>query len=141
MSNQINLSIESEARANDINSLSTMLDSHNMHYGEEYQKLPLAVFARDENGKIVGGLSGFTVWSWFTISLLAVDKESRTQGLGRQLLALAEKEARHRGCTYAVLDTFSFQARPFYEKFGYEVFGELADFPPGHSRFYMRKAL
>lgn len=39
------------------------------------------------------------------------------------------------------LDTFDFQARPFYERHGYEVFGTLDDYPPGHSRFFLRKDL
>jgi endonuclease/exonuclease/phosphatase (EEP) superfamily protein YafD len=37
--------------------------------------------------------------------------------------------------------TFSFQARPFYEKFGYEVFATLEDYPPGHRKYFLRKAL
>jgi hypothetical protein len=39
------------------------------------------------------------------------------------------------------LSTFSFQARPFYERFGYEVFGELPDYPEGHSLYFMKKML
>jgi len=41
----------------------------------------------------------------------------------------------------ASLETASFQAREFYEKQGYEVFGELDDFPKGHTMFYMKKVL
>ena len=52
-----------------------------------------------------------------------------------------EQAAKERGCTYAHLDTFSFQARPFYEALGYEVFGILDDYPPGHHKFFMKKAL
>ena len=52
-----------------------------------------------------------------------------------------EAEAIRRGCKGAYLDTFSYQARPFYEKLGYEVFGTLDDYPTGHQRFYMRKRL
>jgi iron complex outermembrane receptor protein len=48
---------------------------------------------------------------------------------------------RKRGCHSAYLDTFSFQAKPFYERCGYEVFGVLEDFPKGHQRFFMRKSL
>jgi hypothetical protein len=52
-----------------------------------------------------------------------------------------EVEAILRGCHSAFLDTFSYQARPFYEKLGYEVFGTLNDYPRGHQRFYMQKRL
>lgn len=65
----------------------------------------------------------------------------RGQGYGTKLMAAAEAEARRRGCRDAYLDTFSFQARPFYERCGYEVFGTLEDFPTGHQRFVMRKSL
>lgn len=53
----------------------------------------------------------------------------------------AEAEAVRRGCHHALLDTFDFQARPFYERLGYRVWGELADFPAGHTWFYLSKAL
>jgi hypothetical protein len=39
------------------------------------------------------------------------------------------------------LETHSFQARPFYEKCGYKVFGTLEDYPPGHAKFFLRKRL
>jgi hypothetical protein len=39
------------------------------------------------------------------------------------------------------LDTFSFQAREFHERLGYTVFGTITDCPPGHSRFFLKKAL
>ena len=39
------------------------------------------------------------------------------------------------------LSTYSFQARPFYEKYGYEVVGEIPDHPPGHSLFFIEKMI
>jgi predicted N-acetyltransferase YhbS len=65
----------------------------------------------------------------------------RGMGCGSQLLALAEEKACEQGAKNAYLDTFSFQAPAFYEKHGYEVFGELPDFPPGHQRFFLKKEL
>jgi len=56
------------------------------------------------------------------------------------LMGQAEGRARERGCHSTWLDTFSFQARGFYEKLGYEEFGRL-DYPPGHYRHFMRKRL
>jgi ribosomal protein S18 acetylase RimI-like enzyme len=53
----------------------------------------------------------------------------------------AERYAIERGYSNAYLSTHSFQARPMYEKLGYQVFGTLEEFPPGHSKYYMRKRL
>ena len=89
--------------------------------------------------EVLGGLIGETHWGWFYISLLFVKEDLRGQGYGHRLLVAAEEEARKRGATHAYLDTFSFQAPEFYKQHGYEVFGELKDFPPGHQRYYMVK--
>jgi hypothetical protein len=51
----------------------------------------------------------------------------------------AEAEAIRRGCRGAWLDTFSFQARGFYERPGYSIFGTIENFPPGHRRFFLKK--
>jgi hypothetical protein len=53
----------------------------------------------------------------------------------------AEAYARERGGHMVVLDTHSFQARPFYERRGYEVFATLDDFPRGHQKFFLKKKL
>jgi hypothetical protein len=53
----------------------------------------------------------------------------------------SESYARSRGAIGATVETHSFQARPFYERLGYEVFGTLDGHPPGHVKFYLRKAL
>ena len=70
-----------------------------------------------------------------------VREDLRGQGFGRQLLKLAEEEARLRGAKNAYLDTFSFQAPAFYKSLGYQEFGRLDDFPDGHTRFFLTKSL
>ena len=91
--------------------------------------------------EIVGGLIGETHWDWLYINLLWLREDLRGHGYGHRLLALAEEEARRRGAKNAYLDTFSFQAPDFYQRHGYQVFGELRDFPPGHQRYYLTKQL
>ncbi|MGD2039513.1 MAG: GNAT family N-acetyltransferase [Anaerolineae bacterium] len=103
------------------------------------QQLCFVLRAPDE--EIVGGLIGATYWNWFYINLMWIREDLRGQGHGHRLLALAEEEARQRGAKYAHLDTFSFQAPGFYQQHGYQVFGELDDFPPGHQRYFLRKDL
>ncbi len=96
---------------------------------------------RADDDEVVGGVLGETYWDWFFVDLLWVKAELRGRGYGRQLLARAEEEARTRGAKNAYLDTFSFQSPDFYKKQGYQVFGELEDYPPGHHRLFLRKQL
>jgi GNAT superfamily N-acetyltransferase len=113
----------------------------NEHHAPPENWRPLVLLAHDAEGALRGGLLGSTHWNWLHVSHLWIDGPARGRGLGRRLLLAAEAEARGRGCRHVHLDTFSFQARRFYESLGYEVFGELADYPPGHSRFFLRKHL
>lgn len=103
------------------------------------QPLCFVLYGPDET--IAGGIIGETHWDWLYISLLIVDESLRGQGYGHRLLMLAEDAARRRGAKAAYLDTFSFQAPQFYKDHGYEVFGELVDFPTGHRRYYLWKQL
>ena len=72
---------------------------------------------------------------------VAVAEPFRRQGYGAKLLRAAEDEARTQGCYNAFLTTFSFQAKPFYEKFGYEVVADIPDYPNGHSYHVLKKKL
>lgn len=93
------------------------------------------------NQEIVGGVIGATYWDWFHLDLMWVKEELRGRGYGHHLLLAAEEEARQRGAKNAYLDTFSFQAPEFYKRHGYQVFGELEDFPLGHQRYFLKKQL
>jgi GNAT superfamily N-acetyltransferase len=102
---------------------------------------PLTLFLRDSDGKVAGGLLGETYWGWLHVSIFWLEEGIRRQGFGSRLLSLAEQEAVRRGCRGAHLDTMSFQSLPFYQRCGYQVFGELQDLPPGHSRIFLYKIL
>ena len=91
--------------------------------------------------EIAGGVIGATYWDWLYINLMWIQSELRGRGYGHQLLTLAEEEARKRGARHSYLDTFSFQAPGFYKKHGYQVFGELPNFPAGHTRYFLTKDL
>jgi GNAT superfamily N-acetyltransferase len=100
----------------------------------------VAIFLRDGE-RIIGGLLGNTYWGWLVIEIMWIDESARGQGCGQQMLEMAEAEALRRGCHHAHTDTMSFQALPFYQKNGYEIFGQLDDLPVGHSRYFLKKAL
>jgi GNAT superfamily N-acetyltransferase len=116
------------------------LRAYNRQHVEAPDFRTLVLAARHGN-VVIGGLVGETGWQWLHIELLWVADGYRRRGLGRWLLRAAEQEARLRGASHAYLDTFDFQARSFYEREGYVVFGVQDGYPPGHSRFYLRKKL
>ena len=96
---------------------------------------------QNPQGEIVGGVIGEIYWEWFNLDLMWIQEDLRGNGYGEKLLNAVEKEAKQKGAKQVFLDTFSFQAPGFYQKYGYQVFGELPDFPPGHQRFYLTKEL
>ncbi|CAG9191851.1 Ribosomal protein S18 acetylase RimI [Paraburkholderia sabiae] len=102
---------------------------------------PLCVFVRDGKNRIIGGLTAKTYWDYLEIQFLWVDENYRANGLASDLMKTAEKEAAKRGCKYAFLDTFSFQALGFYEKLGYSEFGRLKGFSGSHDRHFLQKSL
>jgi GNAT superfamily N-acetyltransferase len=105
---------------------------------EDYRPLVIALSDPDTGG-ILGGLWGETNFAHLHVDLLFVPETLRGYGLGRQMLLQAEEEAKARGCRGAWLDTYSFQARGFYERLGYAVFGTIDDYPPGQSRIFLHK--
>src|SRR5215213_4951129 len=107
---------------------------------EDYRRLATLI-SDPISGEIVGGLWGETMYSYLHVDVLFVPEFLRGIGIGRQLMMQAESEAVRRGCSGAWLDTYSFQARGFYERLGYTVFGTIADCPPGHSRLFLQKIL
>jgi GNAT superfamily N-acetyltransferase len=81
----------------------------------------IGVYVRDDKGVMLGGLIGVRKGDWLNIDYLWVSETVRGSGVGSQLIKTAEEEARRKGCKHALVDTASFQARPFYEKQGYRL--------------------
>ena len=85
--------------------------------------------------RVIGGATGRTDRGWLYLDCLWLPEDLRKGGLGgARCSGAAEAEAWARGCRRARLFTYSFQARGFYERHGYAVFGVLEDYPPGHSQ-------
>jgi GNAT superfamily N-acetyltransferase len=138
---EVKLSVEAEPDPRVIEALAQGLTEHALPVTRVRGFRPLAVLARDRGGALVGGVSGLVNWNWLHIALFWVAPDRRRAGLGSRLLAAIEKAAAERGCAHAHLDTFSYQARPFYERHGYAVFATLEEYPPGQKRYFLRKAL
>jgi len=122
--------------------LKTLID-----YNKTFVDLPDSepnelIFAiKDKQGKFIGGIQGEYFWGILYIKLFALEKEYYGQKLGSVLLEHLEKAAKAKGCYMVYLDTFDFQAKDFYLKHHYEVFGVLDDCPPGHKRYFFTKKI
>ena len=97
------------------------------------------VFVRDASGRVLGGMVGFIKWRWLYVAKLWLPDSLRGRDLGTTIMRRAEEHAWAEDCLGVFLDTFEYQALPFYQKLGYELFGTLDGFPPGYRQFYLKK--
>ena len=107
----------------------------------EYKKERVKWLAFDERRDVRAVLTADILWGWIYIDELWISPEYRGEGLGRQLMRLAEKFARSQDLQGLWLWTQSWQAAGFYERLGYSQFTRFDDFPRGHSRIGFRKKL
>ena len=135
------ISIEDEPAPEDRRKVIEGIIAYNARFAPPVPKPGLTLLLRDAEGDVRGGLLAEMYWGWMFVDILWVDESLRGQGHGTALMRAAEEEAVRRGCANAYLDTFDFKARPFYERLGYEVFGRLDDFPPGGTRWFLRRRL
>ena len=106
------------------------------------EDVTLAILLTDtDSGEIVGGLWGRSGWGELYIDIVSVPEVLRCTGVGTELMRLAEEEAIRRDCHCVWLDTYAFQARPFYEKLGYVVFGTIDGPAPIFQHHFMTKTL
>jgi GNAT superfamily N-acetyltransferase len=122
---------EAEERLNAFNIAATGFD--------DYQ--PLAVFMRDDQNGLAGGLTGFTWGGCLKIAILWVKEDWRGHNFGTRMLEAAERIGRERGCQRAVLDSHSFQAPRFYERRGYALCGVADGYSSGHTLYFFEKRL
>ena len=108
--------------------------------GAEEEKLVYKI--TDAEGNIIAGsLLGIDRWKCGDLDILWVDERYRRRGLGSLLIRNAERVFREKGCYVSALGTFSFQARPLYEKHGYTVWGTVENWPRGYANYSLYKRL
>lgn len=134
------LEITAEPSAQDVETVAQGLIDFNCPYMGPADFRRIGVWAKQE-GSLVAGLVGETARGFLFVEMLWVAPGFRRAGLGSRVLRAAEEEAAARGCGFVLLDTFDFQARPFYGRHGYREINELGGFPNGHVRYTLLKEL
>jgi GNAT superfamily N-acetyltransferase len=102
---------------------------------------PFAIFVRDDEHRIVAGISGMTWGGCCELHALWVDEPLRGRGLGRALMAGAESVARRRGCGLVQFFAYDLLAAGFHERLGYEAVGAIEGCPAGSTARWFRKVL
>ena len=133
--------ITNDGDAHDVREIYEMLIEYNLKHRELSQNVPIGVFLEDACKRKLAGFTGETFGNWLCIQYLFVSEQLRGKGVGSKLLKAAEEEAGQRGCKYAFVDTFSFQAPAFYKKHGYREVFALEKYPYTGKRHYYTKEL
>lgn len=132
----------SRAEAEFINSKIIEFNASRVPFTQDEPFVNVAFALRGKDQDLIGGIQAqMYCWRCLYIDVLWVSESHQRRGYGAALLQRVEDEARQMGCSLAHLDTFDFQAKDFYLRQGYEVFGLLEDCPPRHKRFFLKKRL
>ncbi|WJH40424.1 GNAT family N-acetyltransferase [Aliirhizobium terrae] len=115
------------------------LKSFNTASFGESDRRELTIPLYGDEGEITGGLVGYTGRGWLYVSMLYIPEELRGQGLAARMLAMAEDEARQRGCIGAYIDTMNPAALKLYLKLGYAEIGRLDALAGGHVITWLAK--
>lgn len=115
--------------------------SFNAQHWDASLRQPLGLKINAANGVLLAGLSGRTFGNWLMLDYLWVADICRGQGYGQRLMQEAEQIARNRGCRFVLLDTLDFQAKPFYQKLGYQLVFTQQQYPLSGERYYLQKLL
>lgn len=124
-----------------IDFLSKQIADFNWQHWEVSERLPLAIQIKNDVGNVIAGAAARSFGDWLLLDTLWVSQELRGQGVGRQILEKVEEVGKARGCTQCLLDTLDFQAKPFYEKYGYKVAWVQEGYPKTGCKYFMTKIL
>lgn len=125
----------------DASEIRDRLIEYNLSKIEDKNPKDIGIFYEAPNGEKLAGLIGDTHGNWLEVDFLWVSEELRRNGIGSAILSNAESEARLRGCKYAFLNTFGFQAPEFYKRHGYKEVFSQSEYPVTGSRHFFIKEL
>ena len=137
----LTLELTDAPAADDLAVVDDGLHASNLAAADLDAVLPLAVFARDGAGTIVGGLRARSWGRAAEIQQLWVRTDLRGRGLGRRLIETAEAALVARGCTLVYLETFSWQAPSLYRRCGFDVAAQFDGMPDDGVKYVMHKRI
>ena len=112
----------------DIDCIYQGLGDFNQRFVPEITDESFAIFARDNSGEILGGLTGFIYITSVQIRFLWLSEKIRNQGVGSALLEKIELVCKEREIRNIAVDTYTFQAPKFYESHGFKEIGRYKDY-------------
>ena len=127
----------------DVDYICEQLDGFNKkHLDVKHDYIKINRKLVNKDGKVVAAImAGVTEvdvgWIW----KIYVDEEYRNQGLGTLLVKHFEKKAKEKGATKIISEEIYDWNIGFFKKLGYNISGELPDFPKGHTFYYVFKDL
>ena len=140
MSFDITISNEKEAQL--IDDQIVAFNKSRVPFKQDRDFVSLNFHIKNDSGSVIGGINSLMYcWGLLYIDVLFVEEDYRNRQFGSLLLHKVESEAKSMGASLSHLDTFDWQAKDFYLKAGYEIFGVLDECPLGHKRYYMKKIL
>lgn len=139
MADDLHLSFEPDVSPNDEEYVKRRLGEYNIAITGHSDYEPAYFILRDSESTIRGALLAYVWGGWLHVDVFWIEESLRGQGWGTKMLEAAHKIGQEKGAVAAWLDTFSWQARPFYERFGYETVFTVGDNPVGFARHYMQK--
>ncbi len=113
----------------------------NEHSDNQHNDKIIANFVVYDKDEVIGGAIGWIQYQWYFLDQLWINEKYRKQKIGSKIMKEIEAVAQENQCIGIRTETWSFQARGFYEKNGFEVYAQLNDSPPGVIEYFLKKIL
>ncbi len=97
--------------------------------------------AEDDDGNIIGAITGHSLYNEVYISELVVDPGYRGTGLGSKLIGAVEEAFTGKGFDKLTVTTYEFQAPLFYQKLGFRVEYIREDKEPKLNKYFLVKEM
>jgi GNAT superfamily N-acetyltransferase len=115
---------------------------YNVPYLGPWDPKSFTFYIKNLEDKVIAGLWGYYLEGRFAnIEFCWVEEKQRGKKLGAKLMKEAVEFLKSHKCPYVELYTLDFQAKPFYEKYGFVLLGTIPGWGLGRDAHFMRKEL